>query len=503
MPRKSTTAPGSRRQAASAKAEGSEGSLDASRAGREVRDNRGSGISFSPESPLATLLPYQRDWLADRSRFKIGCWARQTGKSFTTAAESVTDCLLRKTTWVTLSAGERQALEWMLKAREWAEAYRVALEDYQELRDSAEALLKSAEIRWPNGSRLIAIPANPATARGYSANLTLDEFAFHENPRAIWGAIYPSISNPLKGEFRVRIVSTPNGVGNKFSDLWHDPGKWSKHLIDIDTAARRGLPINVAELRAGMADPELWAQEYECQFLDSSAVLLPYDLIGKCESDQAGASVAPEFWDVSGGNPVFCGLDFGRSRDLTVCWTFERVGDVLATREVLELRGVDTPKQVEMLRPRIRRAGRISVDYTGPGVGLGDYLVKEFGEYHAERHTYGRVELVTFTQQSKVEMFSKLRMAFDGLKLRIPIAREIREDLHSVHRVPLPGGGVTYRAPHSNEARDGHADRCTALALALRAAGTGSAGAITTTDGIVVGSRRTARMPMFRPRRLQ
>jgi phage FluMu gp28-like protein len=48
----------------------------------------------------------------------------------------------------------------------------------------------------------------------------------------------------------------------------------------------------------------------------------------------------------------------------------------------------------------------------------------------------------------------------------VPISRLVREDLHSVNRVTTASGGVTYRAPHS---ADGHADRCTALALALRA----------------------------------
>jgi phage FluMu gp28-like protein len=32
---------------------------------------------------LITLLPYQRRWLADRSRFKVGMFARKTGKTFT------------------------------------------------------------------------------------------------------------------------------------------------------------------------------------------------------------------------------------------------------------------------------------------------------------------------------------------------------------------------------------------------------------------------------------
>ena len=38
------------------------------------------------------LLPWQQRWVADRSRFKIGLWSRQTGKSFSTACEAVTDC---------------------------------------------------------------------------------------------------------------------------------------------------------------------------------------------------------------------------------------------------------------------------------------------------------------------------------------------------------------------------------------------------------------------------
>lgn len=465
----------------------------------------GVGVSAPVPSPLSTLLPYGRRWLDDGARFKIGCWARQTGKSWHSALEAVRDCLERKTTWVCLSAGERQSLEWMLKAREHSEAFKVALEGYTEDRDHTEALLKAAEIRWPNGSRIIGIPANPSTARGYSANLVLDEFAFHEQPDAIWRAIYPSISNPLRGVFRVVVLSTPNGLGNKFADLWLKPNNWSKHSLTIHEAVAAGLPLNVEELRAGLDDPEGWAQEYECQFLDAAAVLLPYELIQKCESMEASVAVPPEFWGLGSGGSglgsggagrLYLGLDFARKRDLTVCWVVERLGDVLHTREVLELRGVDTPTQVELLRPRIARAGRISVDYTGPGVGLGDYLAKEFGEYAPDGHRFGKVELVTITNPMKVDLFSKLRMAFEGLKVRVPVSREVREDLHSMHRVGLAGGGVTYRAPHT---ADGHADRCTALALSVRAAGTGSAGAITDPNAIRMGGNAGVRS--YRPAR--
>ena len=415
-------------------------------------------------TPLATLLSYQRAWIDDAARFKIGLMARQTGKSWTSALEAVRDCKERKTTWVCLSAGERQALEWMLKAREHVEAFNVAEAGYTETRTGAETLLKQAEFRFPNGSRLIAIPANPDTARGYSANLLLDEFAFHENPDAIWRSIYPSISNPLRGIFKIRVVSTPNGLGNKFADLWNKAENWSKHRVDIYDAVKAGLPLDIEEIKAGLNDPEGWAQEYECQFLDAAAVLLPYELIATCESAEATTVISPEYYQA--GKPLFIGWDFARKRDLSVPWVMEKIGDVLHTREVIEFRGMSTPDQIAAMQHRIAVAQRVAVDYTGPGIGLGDELVKRFGEYNPAQHQFGKIELVTFTQKSKLELFPGLRVAFENQRVRIPVNRAIREDLHSMQRVATTGGSVTYRAPHT---ADGHADRCTSLALAVRA----------------------------------
>jgi phage FluMu gp28-like protein len=146
------------------------------------------------------------------------------------------------------------------------------------------------------------------------------------------------------------------------------------------------------------------------------------------------------------------------------------LGDVQQTVEVLEMNRTATSEQVERLRPRIRQARRVCLDYTGPGVGLGDYLAKEFGEYDPARHKFGKIELCHFSNTLKLEIFSKLRMAFEKRELRVPVNRMIREDLHSLNRVTTATGQITYRAPHS---ADGHADRCTALALALRAVGRG------------------------------
>lgn len=426
--------------------------------------------------------------MADKAQFKIGAMSRQTGKSFSTACESVVDSLDDSgTKWVCLSAGERQALEWLEKAKEWSGAFKLAIEAETEDRAAAEALLKSAEIRFANGSRIIAIPANPSTARGYSANVILDEFAYHENPDAIWAAMFPSQTNPLAGTFqarvrammagedvsqirrqlKLRVVSTFNGRDNKFFSLWERRDKigYSGHLVDIYRAVKDGLPLDIEKLKAGLDDPEIWAQEYECLPADVSAVLLSYDLLATCETQDATTTVAPEYFN--SGKPYVIGIDFARRRDLSVAWTDEIVGDVTQCREVLEMRSMPTPDQVELLRPRILNAQRVCLDYTGPGVGMGDYLVKEFGEYNPTKDQFGKIELCTFSNSLKVDIFSKLKMAFEQKRTRIPINRLVREDLHSVQRVTTNNGTVTYRAPHTD---DGHADRCTAKALAERAA---------------------------------
>ncbi|MHC1760407.1 MAG: terminase family protein [Negativicutes bacterium] len=63
---------------------------------------------------------------------------------------------------------------------------------------------------------MIGLPANPDTARGFSGNVVLDEFAFHRDSRKIWTALYPTITRGYK----IRIISTPNGKSGKFYELW-------------------------------------------------------------------------------------------------------------------------------------------------------------------------------------------------------------------------------------------------------------------------------------------
>ncbi|MDR0535572.1 MAG: terminase family protein [Puniceicoccales bacterium] len=439
------------------------------------------------------LLPFQKELAADKTRFRIALWGRQSGKGYTSAFISTSDAVSSpRNNWIIAAPTERQAIETLEKCKDWAAEFSATFAEGEVEAGDADVFgvkPKAKIIVFGNGSKIYALPGRPASLRGFSGNLILDEFAFFENGAAVWKAIYPVITNPASGVKRILITSTPAGKGNQFHKLVDEnylnpiEGRklhWSVHKVTIHQVAKdweaagmlAGMTAGeyVEEIRAGFDTPEAWPQEFECEFADSDNFLLPYDILALAESNQAGKFAAPAIYGGTTAPSLFLGIDFGRQNDPTVCWTLQREGDVLWTREVLVLKGMSTPDQQAALETRLRGCARACFDYTGPGIGLGDYLVRDpaIGIYAPDRHRFGRLELCVFTPAFKREIFPRLRRAFEApTRLRIPVDAEIREDLHAMRQI-VNAGQYTYFAAHTKE---GHSDRCTALALALRAAG--------------------------------
>ncbi|KPD31546.1 hypothetical protein AN926_05985 [Thermus scotoductus] len=399
------------------------------------------------------LLPYQRRWVWDQSRFKIGLWARQTGKSFAGTLEVVLDAVERPgTLWVLLSAGERQSRELAEKAKRHLAALKQAAETLESRFFEAGEEVTQLEIRLPNTSRLVFLPANPRTARGYTGNVFLDEFAFHQDSEAIWAAMFPIITR--RPDLKIRIMSTPNGPRGKFYELWEKGGEvWSRHRVTLLDAVAEGLPIDPEELRAGLADDFIWQQEYLCEFVSEEEAFLPWSLILAAEAreDPRGE------WDPE---RAYLGMDVGRHRDLTVFVVLERVGDVYWARLVEALHRAPFAEQEARLHALLPRVRRACLDATGLGEMLAETARRAFGY---------KVEPVKFTLGVKADLAQRLRLFFEDRRIRIPEDRALREDLHAVRRVITPSGNVRYDAERSER---GHADRFWALALALHAAET-------------------------------
>ena len=404
------------------------------------------------------LLPYQRRWVRDRSRFKAANWSRQIGKTFASTLELCLRCLEKEARgerdrWVILSVGERQAKEAMEEGvKRHLKALEAAFEAVENDLRFEGAAFRALEVTLAGGSRITALPANPATARGFSANVLLDEFAHHKDSRSIWQALYPVVS----AGFDLRVCSTPNGRGNKFYELLTDPAlaeQWSRHTVTLEEAVAQGLDRDPEQLRAALGDPIAWRQEFGCEFVDEASAWLTYALIDGAEDEAAGAPGRYR------GGPCWVGMDIAARGDLTVIAVLEEDEGQLLCRELVELRGAAFAAQLGEL-DRVFSAYRVvraALDQTG----MGEMPVEAARERHGSR-----VEGVLFTGARKLDLATALREALEERRLRLPRSAALRRDLHSVRRAAGPTGAprlVAERGP------GGHADRFWALALAVAA----------------------------------
>lgn len=460
--------------------------------------------------PAIKLTTYQKRWIEDRSRLKIGKWTRQGGKSFATSLEAVLDCFARKTTWVFLSAGERQSKELMATAAIHARAINAAIKEIgSTFKSDDNTQYKQLEIIFPNGSRIIGLPANPSTARGLSANVLLDEFAFHKDSRAIWKALYPTITRGYK----IRIISTPQGKKNRFYELWTghtlqlwdgpdfyehkgERGGWSKHNVTIEDAVLMGLelfddegkPIETEDLRLGLNDDEAWHQEYMVEFLDELTAWLTYDLIEGVEEARILAEPSwverliaeatyhhntfkhlesPPAYDASWlqeevpfVGDLYIGFDVARHRDMSVIWMDEEQDALYWTRAAINLRkqpfGVQRIVLFALMKlPRFRRA---CIDKTG----IGEEMTEKAAEVFSSR-----VEGIDFTIANKEVLATGIKQSFEDQRDRIPADHTIRESMHSVKKITTATGHFRFDADRTEQI--GHADHFWAKALCIQA----------------------------------
>jgi len=407
--------------------------------------------------PFVPLLPYQRADVESNERFLWNCWSRQTGKSFTKTLRRILRGLVRRKNQIFLSAGERQSRELMQKARQHCETLKIAT-DFTDKTAFQNTSFNQLELALPGGVRLIGLPANPQTARGYTGDVFLDEFAMHVADREIWASLFPTL---LRGRGELDIASTPKGKNNLFYALSSNP-RFVKSTITLDDAIAQGLDVDKSALKQAMGDDELFRQEFDCEFLDESTAFLTYEQIAACSDPLLTTHNTPGAV-ASDPHELFVGVDIGRKRDMTVFWVFAKHETTLATIAVIEMSNATFREQFDTLSELLsaRTLRRCCIDAGGIGMQLAEQAVERFGNH--------RVEPIIFTAALKSQMAGALRVAVEARTIRIPADRRIRNDWHSLRRDISEQGHFRLSAPR----REGsHADRFWAAALALHAAQT-------------------------------
>jgi phage FluMu gp28-like protein len=418
----------------------------------------------------STFWAFQQPWLFDTSDMAICNKARQIGTSHSTAAVAVLWGAFHGELTTIISIGQEESDEVLEKCKRHARLL-------QKL-GSTLALTKTmnaSEVVFAGGGRILALPSSGG--RGFTGNVFLDEFGYQEHAGKVWDAAAPV----TQLGYRMRVSSTPNGVGNEFHKLWTQARSfgsiWSPHQIPISKAKAEGYRLDMRKLWAlAKGDPRIFAQMYECSFLDNELQYIPTDAITQCSSSYSLASL--------GNGEHYAGLDIGRTVDLTVLTVVRMVKGVRYVVHVESCKRTDWDGLESMVARAFEKYSlrRLCVDSTG----LGAFPAERIKKKHSERvdlpKRRPKVECIDFTPNSKEDLATGLYVAFTKKTVQIPkldqvlgtvgsdvragTAEQIATDVAAIRRIVTAANNIRYDAAHTSE---GHADHAWSLALGLHA----------------------------------
>lgn len=210
--------------------------------------------------------PWQEDVLTSQAKRSLLLCCRQSGKSTTTAALALHEALYHAGALVLLLA---PAL------RQSQELFRKVASLYGALGQPVPADSETAlQLHLANGSRVVSLPGREQTVRGYSgvSLLVVDEAA--RVPDDLYYSVRPMLA--VSGG-RLVALSTPFGKRGWFFEEWESGRDWQRTKITAHECPRISEQF-LEEERAALGD-WWYAQEYDCQFVDTTEQVFAYDLV--------------------------------------------------------------------------------------------------------------------------------------------------------------------------------------------------------------------------------
>jgi Terminase large subunit, T4likevirus-type, N-terminal len=125
-----------------------------------------------------------------------------------------------------------------------------------------------------NGSRIVSLPGSEKTTRGYSAAklVVMDEAS--RVPDDLLAVVRPMLAT-TRGRFIA--MTTPSGKRGWFYEAWSSGEGWERIEVKARDCPRISKEFLDEELSA--LGPMQFAQEYECEFIDSETSAFNSELI--------------------------------------------------------------------------------------------------------------------------------------------------------------------------------------------------------------------------------
>nr|DAL15896.1 MAG TPA_asm: large terminase [Caudoviricetes sp.] len=456
------------------------------------------------------FLPYQKAWLADKAPVKVVEKSRRVGLTW---AQAHDDTLLAATSGrygmdiLYISFNQDMTREYIEACAEWAKRLQVVAGKVNEdvFRDGDEREIKAFRIDFASGHKILALSNRPSNLRGKQGRVVIDEAAFVEDlPELLKAALAL-----LMWGGQVIIISTHNGVDNAFNQLVQDVRggnlPYSLHRITLDDALKDGLYRRICQVtekpwtveaeaawRADLiktygdgADEELF-----CIPRQSSGAYLTTAMIEACMEPAPVLTWTPpaenfvdwplpvaetytKGWieenlafrleELPKDRAHFCGVDFGRSGDLSVFWPATEEKDLrLVPPFVLELRNCPHRTQQQILfaiLDRLPRFSGVSLDARGNGSALAEAARQEYGP--------AQVREVMISESWYRETMPILKAGIEDKTLILPKDAGILSDFRSLRVVKGVARVPEQRTKDKTGGR--HGDSAVACAMMLDA----------------------------------
>jgi hypothetical protein len=228
-------------------------------------------LGFVADSWQAQVLRSTSPWLL------LNC-CRQSGKSTTTAILALHTALYHPGLTLLVSPSLRQSKELFAKVIGF-------LRDLQPAEILEEDNKSSCTLA--NGARIVSLPGDPDTLRGFSAPqlIVKDESAYC--PDTMAAALEPmlAVSNG-----RMIELSTPNGRRGHFFESW-DRGNGAERIKIIARQCPR-ISSEFLERQRDKLGPMMFAQEFEGEFIDAESSAFSSELIELALADDFERLVA-------------------------------------------------------------------------------------------------------------------------------------------------------------------------------------------------------------------
>lgn len=227
--------------------------------------------------------PWQVRALRSRSERLLLLASRQSGKSTVTACIALHQALYHDgTTTLLFAPSLRQSIELFAKV----------IRAYRDLgRPVAPRKELALSLELENDSRIVALPGDEATVRGFSAvSLAIIDEAARVSDGLVM-AISPMLA-VARG--RLLMLTTPFGRRGVFFDAWDDPGSDWEKIRALATECPRFDP-EFLEKERRLLGPRYFAQEYCAEFVEAEGQLFSTESINAVFSNTDDSLVLSGF----------------------------------------------------------------------------------------------------------------------------------------------------------------------------------------------------------------